>query len=75
MKIATYNIGDEDAGMPNRFQQLICEINGINVNIIKNPYPTEFPVLKDCAIFGTEISDKTCLAASDHYGVIVEMEF
>ena len=55
--------------------------NTIEVNqrfdwiLLKNPYPADFPILKDCSIFGTEISKETGLAASDHYGVIVEMEF
>lgn len=55
--------------------------NTIEVNqrfdwiLLKNPYPAEFPILKECAIFGTEISDETCLAASDHYGVIAEIDF
>ena len=55
--------------------------NTIEVNqrfdwiLLKNPYPAEFPILKDYSLFGTEVSKETGLAASDHYGVIVEMEF
>ncbi len=54
--------------------------NTIEVNerfdwiMLKNPYPLEFPVLKECRLFGTEISEKTGLAASDHYGVWIEIE-
>ncbi len=42
--------------------------------MLKNPYPLEFPELKQCSLFGTSISDKTGLAASDHYGVFAEIE-
>lgn len=74
-KLATLNFRD------NPRWGIVQPKNTIEVNqrfdwiLLKNPYPAEFPILKDCAIFGTEISDNTCLAASDHYGVIVEMEF
>ena len=43
--------------------------------LLKNPYPAELPILKHCTLFGTEISEKTNLAASDHYGVIAEIQF
>lgn len=43
--------------------------------LLKNPYPAELPELKDCIIFGTDISEETHLAASDHYGVMAEIEF
>lgn len=55
--------------------------NTIEVNqrfdwiLLKNPYPAELPILKRCTLFGTEISEKTNLASSDHYGVIAEIEF
>lgn len=55
--------------------------NTIEVNqrfdwiLLKNPYPVELPVLKNCMLFGTEIAKETNLAASDHYGVMVEIEF
>lgn len=42
--------------------------------LLKNPYPAEFPVLKFYRIFGTKISGETGLAASDHYGALVEIE-
>lgn len=54
--------------------------NTIEVNerfdwiMLKNPYPLEFPVLKQCRLFGTEISETSRLAASDHYGVWIEIE-
>lgn len=55
--------------------------NTIEVNqrfdriMLKNPYPSELPTLKDCGLFGTAISEETHLAASDHYGVYIEMTF
>lgn len=55
--------------------------NTIEVNqrfdwiLLKNPYPVELPELKKCMLFGTEISKETGLAASDHYGIMVEMDF
>ena len=54
--------------------------NTIEVNqrfdwiLLKNPYPAELPELKKCMLFGTEISKRTGLAASDHYGVMAEIE-
>lgn len=55
--------------------------NTIEVNqrfdwiLLKNPYPVKLPELKNCSVFGTKISKETDLAASDHYGIIVEIEF
>ncbi len=55
--------------------------NTIEVNqrfdwiLLKNPYPVELPELKKCVLFGTEISKETGLAASDHYGIMVEIDF
>ena len=43
--------------------------------LLKNPYPNELPELKNCALFGTNISKETHLAASDHYGVLAEIDF
>ena len=43
--------------------------------LLKNPYPAELPELKNCMLFGTEITKETNLAASDHYGIMVEIEF
>ena len=54
--------------------------NTIEVNqrfdwiLLKNPYPNELPELKNCTMFGKKISEKTHLAASDHYGIMVEIE-
>ncbi len=55
------------------------EANTMEVNrrfdwiLCKNPYPAELPVLKNCALFGTNVSKETLLAASDHYGVMAEL--
>lgn len=55
--------------------------NTIEVNqrfdwiLLKNPYPSQLPKLKGCMLFGTEISKQTNLAASDHYGIMAEIEF
>ena len=55
--------------------------NTIEVNqrfdwiLLKNPYPIELPELKKCVLFGTEISKETGLSASDHYGIMAELDF
>ncbi|MCH5194766.1 MAG: endonuclease/exonuclease/phosphatase family protein [Oscillospiraceae bacterium] len=43
--------------------------------LLKNPFPVELPELKNCVIFGSEVLKETGLAASDHYGVVAEIEF
>ena len=53
--------------------------NTIEVNqrfdwiLLKNPYPNELPELKNCTMFGTKTFPETGLAASDHYGIKVEI--
>ena len=42
--------------------------------LLQNTYPQQFPVLSGCNVFGTAIYEDIALAASDHYGVVVEME-
>lgn len=42
--------------------------------LLQNTYPQQFPVLNRCNVFGTAIYEDIALAASDHYGVVVEME-
>lgn len=55
--------------------------NTIEVNqrfdwiLLKNPYPAQLPELKHCMLFGTEIMEEINLTASDHYGIMVEMDF
>lgn len=41
--------------------------------LLKNPYPKEYPTLKDFKIIGDERRDN--LTPSDHYGVLCEMDF
>lgn len=43
--------------------------------MLKNPYPADFPLLREYGIFGRDISKETGLAASDHYGVYAELKF
>lgn len=58
---------------------VVQPVNTIETNqrfdwiMMKNPYPQDFPELKKCSLFGTVVLEKTGLAASDHYGVSVEM--
>lgn len=54
-------------------------MNTIEVNqrvdwiMLKNPYPADFPEHMDFGVFGTEVSPKTHLSASDHYGLLAEL--
>ena len=43
--------------------------------LLRNTYPCAFPVLKACSLFGKRVYDDIHLSASDHYGVVVEMDF
>lgn len=42
--------------------------------LLRNTYPCDFPLLKECGIFGKTIYEDIGLAASDHYGVTAEIE-
>lgn len=42
---------------------------------LQNTYPVDFPTFVDCKTFGHDISAETGFAASDHYGVYVDMTF
>lgn len=42
--------------------------------LMRNTYPEEFPALKSCITFGKTIYENTKLCASDHYGVMAELE-
>lgn len=42
--------------------------------LLRNPYPEEFPRLKLCAVYGKQVYDDIGLPASDHYGVVAELE-
>lgn len=43
--------------------------------MLKNPYPADLPKLQKCTVFGTGISKESKLAASDHYGIMVDIDF
>lgn len=43
--------------------------------LLRNTYPCELPVLKDCSIFGRKIYTDINLSASDHYGVVIEIDY
>lgn len=57
-----------------RFKSNTIETNSrVDRILLRNTYPLDFPVLKSCAIFGQTIYDDINLSASDHYGVVVEI--
>lgn len=43
--------------------------------LLRNTYPTEFPVLKNCYIWGKQVYENIALAASDHYGLLIDIKF
>lgn len=58
-----------------RFKENTIETNSrFDRILLQNTYPQQFPVLSRCNVFGTAIYEDIALAASDHYGVVVEME-
>lgn len=58
-----------------RFQNNTIELNArFDRILLRNPYPCDFPVLKECSVFGQTVYEDIGLAASDHYGVVVEVE-
>lgn len=59
-----------------RFKDNTVELNARYDRILlRNTYPCEFPVLRQCSVFGKTIYEDISLAASDHYGVVVEVCF
>ena len=59
-----------------RFINNTIEINSrVDRIMSRNTYPEEFPVLRNCQVFGQTVYEETKLAASDHYGVSVDMDF
>ena len=42
---------------------------------LANPYPKRYPELLHVSLFGTKVYEETGLCASDHYGVLAELEF
>lgn len=58
-----------------RFKHNTIETNSrFDRILLRNAYPNDFPVLMKCSIFGKTIYKDIELAASDHYGLIVEIE-
>lgn len=58
-----------------RFKNNTIEINSrFDRILLRNTYPYEFPILSKCSIFGKTIYKDIELAASDHYGLVVEIE-
>lgn len=58
-----------------RFKNNTIEVNSrFDRILLRNTYPHEFPVLNMCKIFGKTIYKDIALAASDHYGVVAEIE-
>lgn len=59
-----------------RFQNNTIELNArFDRILLRNTYPREFPVLRNCVSFGQTVYEDIWLAASDHYGVVVEVDF
>lgn len=58
-----------------RFRGNTIETNSrVDRILLRNPYPGEFPSLKRCMAFGQTVYEDIGLAASDHYGVTVDIE-
>ncbi len=58
-----------------RFKSNTIETNSRYDRILlRNPYPYDFPILRKCTIFGQAIYEDIKLSASDHYGVVAEIE-
>ena len=58
-----------------RFRNNTIELNArFDRILLRNPYPGDFPVLESCAVFGRTVYEDIHLAASDHYGVVVEVK-
>lgn len=59
-----------------RFKNNTIEVSSrVDRIMLRNTYPMDFPKLKSCRTFGQKVYDETNLSASDHYGVLVEIEF
>lgn len=57
-----------------RFRKNMIETNSrVDRILLRNPYQGEFPSLKMCMAFGQTVYEDIGLAASDHYGVAVEI--
>lgn len=57
-----------------RFVHNTIELNArFDRILLRNTYPNDFPVLRECATFGKTVYEDIQLAASDHYGVVVDI--
>lgn len=77
MKIATYNVWNEDKGIGNRFDQIIREIDSVNADIIGlqevtptfyNNYLTKISKYKHC-IYGKYLDEEEGLAILSKYPI------
>lgn len=59
-----------------RFMNNTIELNArFDRILLRNTYPYEFPMLKECSVFGKRIYTDINLSASNHYGVVMEMDY
>ena len=59
-----------------RFKNNTIEVNSrFDRILLRNTYPQELPVLKQCSVFGKTVYEDIALSASDHYGVAAEIEW
>ncbi|BCN30746.1 endonuclease/exonuclease/phosphatase family protein [Anaeromicropila herbilytica] len=59
-----------------RFQKNSIEKNQrFDRILLRNPYPVEFPVLNNCYVWGKQVYENIALAASDHYGILIDIKF
>ena len=57
-----------------RFRNNTIELNArFDWILLRNTYPQDFPILESCIVFGKTVYEDIHLAASDHYGVAVEV--
>ena len=58
-----------------RFKHNTIETNArFDRILLRNTYPCDFPILNKCTVFGQTIYEDINLSASDHYGVVVEID-
>ena len=58
-----------------RFKHNTIETNArFDRILLRNTYPSDFPILKECIIWGQTIYKDINLSASDHYGLMVKIE-
>lgn len=69
------NIVENTANIKANYTLLAIAYYFYLAEVLKNPYPAKYPEIKNYMLFETKISEGTNLAASDHYGIIIEMGF